>query len=202
MFVLVYLFVMGRKAHFSKEQFLDAALDLMAHKGPMGVTIQALAGRVGAPIGSVYHRFASRKLLLAQLWLRSVESFQAEFIKALGNNDGMAAALHVPRWVRTHYDESKILLLYRRDELVSGDWPEAIGDRASKLADELDKSLSGFVCHKCGRFRLDYSERLKFALIDAPYGAVRRYLEKNEAVPDFVDEFIKETYQAIIGDVS
>jgi AcrR family transcriptional regulator len=193
---------MGRKARFTKDQFLGAALALMAQNGPRGVTIQALAARVGAPIGSVYHRFPSREVLLARLWLRSVESFQAGFIRALENNDGLAAALHVPRWVRNHYEESKVLLLYRRDELVSGNWPPAIGRRAADLVDELNQAFKAFVGRQCGRFRPEYAERLKFALIDAPYGAVRRYLEKDEAVPERVDGFIEETYRAITGDES
>ena len=120
---------MGRNAQFKNDQFVDAALKIAADYGPAAVTIAAVAGEVGAPVGSVYHRFLSRDVLLTEVWLRVVVSFQEAFLAALEKGDGLEAAMHTPRWVRQHSAEARILLLYRREELVAGAWPEEFKER-------------------------------------------------------------------------
>jgi len=35
---------------------------------------------VGAPTGSIYHRFDSRDVLLAKVWLRAAGAFQSAFL--------------------------------------------------------------------------------------------------------------------------
>jgi len=57
----------------------------------------SVAARLGAPTGSIYHRFRSRKELMAETWLAAAESFQAGFIAALhrpARQPGLEAALH------------------------------------------------------------------------------------------------------------
>jgi AcrR family transcriptional regulator len=111
---------MGRKAHYANEQFLDAALKLAAAGGPGAVTVAAIAEKLGAPIGSVYHRFPSRDVILAELWLQAAESFQAGFLELLKGDDGIEAALYTPRWARSHPEQGRLLLLYRQEELTWG----------------------------------------------------------------------------------
>ncbi|WCD85969.1 hypothetical protein KPP03845_102310 [Streptomyces xanthophaeus] len=53
---------------------------LAAGGGPDAVTMSAVAQAVGAPSGSVYHRFAGRPALLAEVWLRTVEAFQEGYL--------------------------------------------------------------------------------------------------------------------------
>src|SRR5512137_519029 len=121
---------MGRIAHFNHEQFVDAALKIAAGQGPAAVTMAAVAGEIGAPVGSVYHRFLSRDTLLAEVWLKVVSSFQEEFLMLLKNGNGLEAALFTPGWVRSHPEEARILLLYRQEELSGGAWPEELKARA------------------------------------------------------------------------
>ena len=135
---------MGRNAHFNNEQFIDAALKIAAAQGPASVTIAAVAGEIRAPIGSVYHRFPSRDVLMAEVWLRVTASFQDEFLTALEKGEGIEAALHTPRWVRQHFPEARILMLYRREELVTGVWPEEMKERALGLSLRLDAGISEF----------------------------------------------------------
>jgi len=47
-------------AKFSQEDFLEAALAIIAEWGVSGVTVASVNERVGSPTGSFYHRFASR----------------------------------------------------------------------------------------------------------------------------------------------
>ena len=61
---------MARPPKFDEEQFLAAAGRLIATHGPARATIGAIGRAVGAPTGSIYHRFDSRDGLLAEVCLR------------------------------------------------------------------------------------------------------------------------------------
>jgi AcrR family transcriptional regulator len=193
---------MARKAKFSAEQFIDAALDLAAEQSPAAVTIAALAERMTAPVGSVYHRFASRDLILARLWLRTVEAFQEGFIKALRRKDGLAAALYTPQWVRTHLKEAKLLLLYRREDLMSGSWPVEVESLAARLSNDMSSAMVEFTRDLFGHVSKEAIVRTTFALIDVPYASVRQSLLAGKAPSIVVDELVAETYMALLGKVS
>jgi AcrR family transcriptional regulator len=191
---------MGRKSRFTDEEFLDAALDLIGERGPNAATISTIGEMVGAPIGSVYHRFSSRDLLLAKLWLRVVESFQDGFLTLLNRGDGLSAALYTGRWVRENLNAGRVLLLYRREELISGEWPEEVRGRAEELARVLDDGIKGFTKRLFGEVGGENIQKVTFALIDVPSGAVRRYLQMGNIPPAIIDLFIEETYKTILGD--
>src|SRR6266480_2077351 len=94
---------------FSQLDFLDAAQKISAAKGPSAVTIAAITDSLKAPTGSFYHRFASRDVLLGELWLRAVLDFQIGLTAALDAGDGLRAALHTPAWVRHNRDNARLL---------------------------------------------------------------------------------------------
>lgn len=188
---------MGRKAHFKRDEFMDAALRLVAQGGPGALTVSALAGGMKAPIGSVYHRFPSRDVILAELWIRAVEQFQRGFLEALACN-GLLASLYTAEWVRKHPNEGRLLLLYRREELFSGDWPEHLKDDVARLSREMDSGIRSFAQKRFGSLTKESLRRSTFALVDVPLAAVRQYLQKGQPPPGIVDELIRETYLAII----
>src|SRR5262249_40910148 len=113
---------------FADQDFLDAALVLAAEGGPPAATVGAIAERLGAPVGSFFHRSPSRAGLLGELWLRTVLDFQQGITAALDAGDGLRAALHTPAWVRSHLDEARLLLLYHRDDFLQGGWPDDLHD--------------------------------------------------------------------------
>jgi hypothetical protein len=77
---------------FSQEDFLGAALAIVAERGVTGVTVASVSERLGSPTGSFYHRFASRDVLLGSLWLRTVLDFQTGISAALDAGiDGIVA---------------------------------------------------------------------------------------------------------------
>jgi AcrR family transcriptional regulator len=190
---------MGRNAHFKNEQFVDSALKIAADQGPAAVTIAAVAGEVGAPVGSVYHRFLSRDILLAEVWLQVVTSFQKGFLKALNSDEGLQAALHTPRWVRLNPAEARILLLYRREELVSGAWPEELREGTMEIARQLNDGIHKYAKRTFGRASRLELGRTIFALIDVPYAAVLRYIRQGKKPPMAVEDYIRETYFTIMG---
>ncbi|MFA6414228.1 MAG: TetR/AcrR family transcriptional regulator [Syntrophales bacterium] len=189
---------MGRNAHFDNEQFIDAALKIAAGQGPAAVTIAAVAGEIGAPVGSVYHRFLSRDVLMAEVWLRVAASFQDEFLSTLEKGEGIEAALHTPRWARQHSAEARILLLYRREELVAGSWPEEMKERALGISRRLDAGISKFAARTFGKAGREEINRTVFAIIDVPYAAVLRYIRQGKKPPRAVEDNITKTYNAIM----
>lgn len=189
---------MGRFARFNNEQFVDAALKIAAARGPAAVTIAAVAGEVGAPVGSVYHRFLSRDVLLAEVWLKIVSSFQEAFLRLLEKGEGLEAALHTPRWVRLHPAEARIILLYRREELVAGSWPDELKSRALDVKHMLDYGISDYTARIFGKAGRKEVGQVVFAIIDVPYAAVLRYIRQGKKPPLTVEEHITKTYNAIM----
>src|SRR5580704_7991558 len=125
-------------AKFSQVDFLSAAQAIAAAEGPAAVTIASITARLGAPTGSFYHRFASRNVLLGELWLRTVLDFQEGIKSALDSGDGLRAALHTPTWVRAHLDNARLLLLYDRKDFVQGEWPEELRGRVAEMTQRME----------------------------------------------------------------
>ncbi|MGH2739090.1 MAG: TetR/AcrR family transcriptional regulator [Actinomycetota bacterium] len=188
---------MGRPARYSTDQILDAALAVAAREGADDVTVTAVAQELHAPSGSIYYRFRSRDLLLATLWLRTVEAFQDGYLDALALPDpaeaARAAAGHVVRWVRGHPAEAKLLMLYRREDLVEGPWPDEVRDRARTLNDRAAAGLRD-LRSRLGRVS---EGRFRFAL-DVPYASVRRFITEDVDPPPEVERLVAEAVGAIL----
>jgi AcrR family transcriptional regulator len=188
---------MGRKAYFKNEEFIDAAIQIIAKDGLKALTVAALAKRINAPVGSVYHRFPSRDALLAELWLNIIGSYQNVFLEIL-QEDGLKATLSSLQWVRLHPNEARIMLLYRISDLTSGKWPNDLQKRARRLAKELQDGILAFAERQFGRITKENTDRAIFAIHDAPIGIIRRYLRENRVPPQSVNDLIRETYEAVI----
>src|ERR1700744_2211945 len=119
-------------AKFSEDDFLSAALAIGAEQGLPAVTVASLSQRLKSPTGSFYHRFASRDVLLGELWLRGILDFQQGVAEAFEAGDALRAALHTPAWVRDHPDTGRLLLLYERKDFGLGEWPEELRSRGEK----------------------------------------------------------------------
>lgn len=184
---------MGRPAKFDAEQILDAAVAIAMERGPAAITVTGIAARLGAPVGSLYHRFASRDLLLAQLWIRGIRRYQQGLIDALNADDADATALHSVRWCRTHPAEASILLLYRREDLAA-QWPAELGADLACLNDAGAAALDAYARRHP---ELDY-RRLVFALVDIPLGAVRRHIADGKPPPAWVDDLVLTAVRAVL----
>jgi AcrR family transcriptional regulator len=184
---------------FDHADFLDAALVLVAERGPPAATVAAVTERLRAPIGSFYHRFSSRDALLGELWLKTVLAFQQGIEVALAAGDGLAAALHTPVWVREHLDEGCLLLLYHRDDFVQGGWPQKLQQEVAAHTQRARTSLENFAYNTFGSAGPDELRRAQFVLAEVPVAAVRHHLRRREPPPPIVDDLIRETYLAIVG---
>lgn len=193
---------MARPARFTEDQIFDAALRLVAGGGPGAATIAGLAELLGAPVGSIYHRFRSRDLLLARLWLRTVKRFQRGFLDALADDDldqaALGAALHVVRWAREHVDEARVLLLHRREDLLAAQWPEDLTTELAALNTDVESALRAHARQRYGHDGGQAVQRVTFAVVDVPYAAGRRYLIAGKPPPPSVDDLVAATCRCLL----
>jgi AcrR family transcriptional regulator len=154
--------------------------------------------RLGAPSGSFYYRFASRDVLLAELWLATALAFQQGFVTAIRAGDGLAAALHSPVWVRAHLADARVFLLHHRDDFVQGDWPAALTTRVARQGRRIDACYRRFARVALGGLDAERLRLARFVLADVPKAAVVPHLHRRETPPLIVDEMITITYNAIL----
>jgi AcrR family transcriptional regulator len=193
-----------RPSKFGEDQIMDAAMRLVAEGGPNAATVAGIAGALGAPVGSIYHRFKSRDLLLARLWIRTVKRFQVGFLRALEADDldeaALGAALYNVEWTRRHVDEARVLLLYRREDLAER-WPEELGEELAALNTDVERAVRDHVLRRYGEGGgAEAVRRVVFALVDVPYAAGRRHLVNGEPPPLLVDELVTQTLQRVLFD--
>jgi AcrR family transcriptional regulator len=187
------------RALFAAADFIAAARSLAAAHGPDAVTVGSVTRRLKAPTGSFYHRFASRDLLLAELWLATAHAFQGGFVAAIEAGDGLAAALYGARWARAHPDEARLLLLYHRDDFVQGGWPAALKRGVAEQARAIDACFARFARDHLGGGDAERLEIARFLLADLPIAALRPHLRRREPPPPLVDELVRAAYEAVVA---
>ncbi|MDJ0347443.1 helix-turn-helix domain-containing protein [Streptomyces sp. H10-C2] len=192
---------MARPTLFDTNQLLDAAVRQAAESGPAGVTMSAVAKAVGAPSGSMYHRFTGRTALLAEVWLRTVERFQDGYFKTIeANTDprraGRAAARHVVAWSRAHPEEAA-LLLYGADDFGCADWSEEHTHRADRGNQRVRATLAS-LASALGAEGPQGTERVALALVDLPLSLVRRHLRAGTPLPAHAEDLAEECTAALL----
>lgn len=185
---------------FSHDDFLGAALAVIAERGVAGVTIASISERLGSPTGSFYHRFASRDVLLGSLWLRAVLEFQTGIRAALEAGDGLAAALHTPAWVRKHPDNARLLLLYDRKDFLHGEWPDELRERVAEMTLSMESGSRRWARVIFGEEGRDEVRLAQFLISELPVALVRQHLLHGQRPPPLVDRIIRATYRAVLAD--
>ncbi|WP_340537086.1 TetR/AcrR family transcriptional regulator [Nocardioides sp. GXZ039] len=192
---------MPRPAKFTDEEVLDAALSCVSDDGA-GVTMADVAARLGGPVGSIYHRFASRDELLARLWIRTVRDFQAGLFALAETYEGdperilVDSALHVPRYCREHPDRARALSLFRQPVLLASA-PEGVRDDVASLNDGIDRLARRLTRAHYGSASAAHVELVLLATRIAPYGLVRPYV--GAPVPPVIDQATRASAEAILS---
>ena len=166
---------MARPAKFTADQILDAARDAAVEHW-RDTTIAHVAERVGAPVGSIYHRFPSRDALFGSLWARSIRRFHEGLLTATEIEDPRAAmaamARHIPRFCRENPADAKAMTLYRLADLLE---KVPLGQRAD-LATINDDANAGLRRVAARRYDRLTDRRYRLALVgtrQCPYGLIR-----------------------------
>jgi AcrR family transcriptional regulator len=193
---------MARPPRFGADQFLDAAVGIAAAAGPAKVSMTAVAAEVGAPSGSVYHRFAGRTALLAEAWLRTVERFQEGYCEILESDadarrSGLAAARHVVAWSRAHPQEA-VLLLYGAEDFARAKWSDEHLQRAARGHQRVRSALASLAV-ALGAEDSQSAEQVVVALVDLPLSLVRRYLRSGTPLPLHAEDLAEDCAAALLA---
>ncbi len=177
----------------SFDELLDAAADLLAVQGPAAVTMSAVARAVGAPSGSMYHRFPTRAGLCGQLWIRTEERFHSGVTAALSASGDpqtrcVGAAEFTVRWCREHPNEAQVLLA-GAEALAAADWPEHLTAARRRLRRRFRQLMAELPAD---------ADRVNAAIVDIPYAVVRRHLLAKQAIPPSADGIVADCARALI----
>jgi AcrR family transcriptional regulator len=173
-------------------------VEITAEEGAAAATIGAIAARLGAPTGSIYHRFASRAEILGLAWQTIHGEFETLLCSALGEENGLVAALAIPVWARRQPLRARFLLLNERELCVGADAPEAIREAVAAQEQAIEAAFAAFLEAVAGLERPAESwARARFLVLDAPRTLIRPYLVAGQPIPGFVDTIIRELHAGI-----
>lgn len=182
---------MVRIHRFEDEAFIEAAIALVAAGGPGAATIAAIARRVGAPNGSIYHRFESRSALLGLAWNRVHGAFTAAMIPAL-ERDGRPPALSLVDWARSSPRGARFLLLNDATSLLDAAPPEPVRAEMRRQEEALDAAFQALLRRHGDPADLALAARWRFLVFDGPIALLRPHLLAGSEIPDWLDRFVAD----------
>ena len=158
---------------YTEAAILDATAAEIATAGFERASVASIARALGAPSGSLYHRFPSKKHLLGALWTRTAHRYAVSLSGALqtAQADDLAQRIvdHTFDWVARHPLEANLLMQFRTEDFITGDWPPeviaAIEETNNKLADRLGGAAETHDVNPID---------MTLAAIDIPAAAARR----------------------------
>jgi AcrR family transcriptional regulator len=178
---------MARPRLHPTEAILDGARSIALAAGAGSATVQAIARQTGAPVGSIYHRFSSRDELLARVWIRAVRRSQAGFLAAIQEPDpvdaAVAGALSILDFCRDEPADARLLVAFRREDLIHADLPAELTRELDGLNGPLLREIAKLSKALHGRQSRESLERTLFVVFDLPYGAARRHLLAESPLP-------------------
>ncbi|WP_405177732.1 TetR/AcrR family transcriptional regulator [Nocardia sp. NBC_01377] len=191
---------MGRPPLHDPDDFLDSAARLFAASGARAVTMAAVARSIGAPSGSIYHRFPDRPALLAALWLRSSRKFLEEYLRVVGVtpelDDAVAASAWIVDWCRDNLAEATVLQSGTRT-FEPDEWPESARIKLAEHDMAQKQALRALVQALATRTGLT-RDRITFALIDMPLAVVRPYLHQGKPPPTRATELARDLARTLL----
>lgn len=185
---------MVRLAQFSADCFVSAAIALVAEAGPSAASIPAIARRVGAPTGSLYHRFPSKAAVLAAAWADVHGDFTAAMVPPLFEGRARDAAMTLVEWSRARPLRARFLLLNDFGALVDGaPVPDDLRAEIGRQEDVLDRAFQSLVG---GDAAPAVAAALRFRVFDAPVAALRPHLIGRGPIPDYVEALVAGLFEA------
>jgi AcrR family transcriptional regulator len=190
---------MVRTARFSAEHFIDAAIALVAEGGPGAATMQAVARRVGAPTGSIYHRFESRSAILAAAWNSSYAALAGVLVPLLQAGRPREAALALIPWAGEDRRRARFLLLHEPVALFEDAPPPApLRQEMERLEGEMDRAFRACIARSGdGAAGEEELARARFLIFDAPIAILRPHLLAEGAIPAFAGQMIAELHAGV-----
>jgi hypothetical protein len=110
------------------------------------------------------------------------------------------AVAHTLTWTVEHPREAKVLVLYRREDLIAL-WPDELGDDLATLNDEVKRSITAFARTRFGAVTAETVGRTRLALIDQPYAASRRIISDTVSPPPWLIDAVTTAAFAVLGEM-
>ena len=186
---------MVRSIRFSDDAFIDAAIGLVAEGGPAVATIAAIARRVGAPIGSIYHRFESRAAVLATAWSRIHGDFAARLLPLLEAGQDAEAALAIADWAREDLRRAQFLLLNESGVLLEDAPPERLLREIAMQEEALDRAFLAGLARSGDPADPRHAARARFVIFDGPIALLKPHLLAGVMPPAWVDRLISALHE-------
>lgn len=160
---------------YTTDDVLSAAAQVIVQSGIEGASVAAIARHLGAPSGSIYHRFASKQHLIGALWVRIASDYRNSLVEALTSEPikSLPGSIvdHTFDWVEQHPIESALLMRFRTEDFVNGDWPAKVIEAITIANQTLATAIFEFAATH-GIDPLD----MTLATIDVPAAAARRWI--------------------------
>jgi AcrR family transcriptional regulator len=195
---------MARPPKFSESELLDGARDALLVHG-LDASLAQVCALIGAPTGSLYHRFPSRDHLMVSLWLRSVRRFHEGLLIGARTPDEREAlrrcAVHIPRFCREFPADAHAMLLFRHRVLVSTA-PVSLRDEVRVVNNEVWGVMQDLAARRYTTGSgTEQTALVRTAVIQAPYGLTRPHV--GGPVPEDLDVVVVAAAEGILalGDI-
>jgi len=178
----------ARRQVFSVDQLLDGAQRAVALHG-REVTLQQISEQCGAPMGSIYYRFASRDELLGELWLRAIGRWHQYLVRLIDDTPEPRAALlavasAIPEYCRRFPDEAMAMTLWRQPDLATAG-PVSLRARAAVVNDHIYTRIMALAGEVVPGAEF---EQVVVVVMQLSYGLVRPLV--GQAVPQWLDPVV------------
>ncbi len=194
---------MPRPELHSTDRILDAARSVALESGVGAATIASIARESGAPVGTLYHRFGSRDELLARAWIRAARRAQEAVIASASGLAGtdaiVTAALAVIDFCEFNPKDARMLVSFRREDLLAGDLPPTLVAELEELNRPLERCIKRLARDIHGSAGAQSTEIAALAIFDLPYGAARRHLIAGRSLPGALRRHVEVAVRAIVA---
>ena len=169
------------------------------HEHWRSATVAHVTARLGAPSGSIYHRFRSREALFASAWIRSIRRFHRE-LERVSADDPVEAivetALLIPRFCRENPLDARMMTAYRYNDLVQNPPPGLLPD-LENLNAPVGETLNRLTLARYGRATPRGLSIVALACREAPIGLIRPMI--GDAIPLWIDDAVRAASTGIAG---
>ncbi|MFC7615794.1 TetR/AcrR family transcriptional regulator [Actinokineospora soli] len=121
---------MPNQVKHTRDAMLDTARALVLDGGPAAASARAVALALGAPSGSIYHRFPRRDDLVAAAWLRAQDRFLDAYLTA-AQQSPTAGATRVLTWSAENPADAALLLRHALPDLLRGEVSPTLATQAA-----------------------------------------------------------------------